>query len=170
MLRVFLRILATLVAFAAHGCCSSPLPSLSIPRCNVGAPAALDGLSRSDGSAPFPAGTSISLCWTPDSLVLEYHCLDDRFLRNDFLECNSPMYNQVAARLLRSRACFVALHLSIRVTVFCSLAGGCGGFRSPPRVTGPAALPGSRDHAALSAGLFPHFQPLPQRHHLPHAG
>jgi hypothetical protein len=107
MLPVFLRILATLVAFAAHDACgSTPLPSLSIPRCNVGAPAALEGLSRSDGSAPFPAGTSMSLCWTADSLVLEYRCEDDRFLRNDFLECNSPMYNQVAARLLRSRASF----------------------------------------------------------------
>jgi hypothetical protein len=75
----------------------------------------LEGLTLSDGSAPFPAGTTMSLCWTPGSLVLEFRCRGDRFLRNDYLQCNSPMYNQVAARLLRPRVCGMLLYRFISV-------------------------------------------------------
>jgi hypothetical protein len=87
-----------LVTLLAHVSCSSEaLPSISIPRCNTDSPAMLKGLFRSNSSIPFPARTSISLCWTPDNLLLEYDSQDDFTLRNDFLECNSPMYSQVSA-------------------------------------------------------------------------
>ena len=92
------HVVAFLVTLLAHVSCSSePLPSISIPRCNTDSPAILKELFRSNSSTPFPARTSISLCWTPDNLLLEYDSQDDFTLRNDFLECNSPMYSQVSA-------------------------------------------------------------------------
>jgi hypothetical protein len=76
-------------------CAAEQLPSVSVPRCTEDSPAALSALFLSNGSAPFPARTAISLCWTPDNLVAEFLCQDDPMLRNDFADCNSPMYNQV---------------------------------------------------------------------------
>ena len=67
------------------------------PPCDTESPATLPALFLSNGSSPFPARTAISLCWTPDNLLLEYDCQDDVLLRNDFSGCNSPMYNQVNA-------------------------------------------------------------------------
>jgi len=96
MLLAALRTVALLAVLSAHVSFSrQQLPSLSIQRCDAGLPATLDGLSQSNGSSQFPARTTVSLCWTPDNLVLEYFCQDDLILRNDFLQCNEPMYTQV---------------------------------------------------------------------------
>jgi hypothetical protein len=100
MLLAALRTVALLVAISAQVCYSRQLlPSLSIQKCGTDAPVTLEGISRSNGSSPYPARTTISLCWTADNLVLAYYNEDCSVQRNDFLECNSPMYTQVTVHL-----------------------------------------------------------------------
>jgi hypothetical protein len=102
MLRAFqtssnVALLVTLALLTSASCSRQPLPSVAVPSCDTESPAMLPALFLSNGSSPFPARTAISLCWTPDNLLLEYDCQDDVLLRNDFSGCNSPMYNQVNA-------------------------------------------------------------------------
>jgi hypothetical protein len=101
MILALLLVLTLLVALSGRATCNQEfLPSISIPSCDTDSPAIINEMSLSNGSGHFPARTSISICWTPENLMLEYYCQDDLILRNDFLECNSPMYSQVTMLLI----------------------------------------------------------------------
>jgi hypothetical protein len=120
LLSLAVALLAAL--FAPASCGADQLPSVSVPACTQDSPAALPALFLSNGSAAFPARTAISLCWTPDNLVAEFLCQDDPMLRNDFAECNSPMYNQV----IRFAPCALSTLTPVPSYVTCDFAGSCG--------------------------------------------
>ena len=89
-----LLLLSTTAAFV-----SSTPPSLSIPECHTSAFAAINSIELSSGAATFPSPTHIEVCWTEEYLSVNYQALQDKWLKNDHMTCNTETWQQEVVEL-----------------------------------------------------------------------
>ena len=84
-------LLAVAAALALCGIAHAQ-PSILLRRCPENVQLVI--AQASNGSAPFPARTSVAVCHDDTMLQLAYTSLDDPLLLNDRTKCNSDLYNQ----------------------------------------------------------------------------
>jgi len=75
-----------------------PVPCLAVPNCTTSV-VKIPNIQYSDGHATLPQGTSFSLCYTPDVIQVNLYFNNDIYLRNDYKNCNNPLYNQEVAEV-----------------------------------------------------------------------
>lgn len=74
--------------------------ALNVPECGSSSPPVLT-FSFYNGSADPTASTTASICHTPSSLRITWHCIDKEII-SPYQSCNDPLYNADAVEIFIS--------------------------------------------------------------------
>ena len=100
---------------------TSSNPTLSVPECGTKAVAAINSIELSSGKSAFPAATHIQVCWTEEYLSIDYQAMQDTWLKNDHMTCNTETWQQEVVELFiadkpNPRSAFVTSYLEVEIS------------------------------------------------------
>jgi len=75
-------------------------PSLTVPPCMYGPDAMIGQLMYVNGSAQYPEKSEFYFCWNQTGLIMYWEASQDNIIRNDYANCNDPIYNQEVVEIL----------------------------------------------------------------------
>jgi hypothetical protein len=75
-------------------------PSLTVPPCMYAPDAMVGQLVFVNGSAQFPEKSEFYFCWNQTGLIMYWEAEQDAIIRNDYVNCNDPIYNQEVIEII----------------------------------------------------------------------